>query len=200
MTSDATNTNGTDDKAPIPYARFQQINSKLRAALAEIETLRAGKTNATLPKGDTTGGAPATTPNLAVPVAINEVEDLRAKLAAAEQRASDLERSQLQRAAAAAAGLPESMAARIMGATAAEMQADAEALKAGLPTPDAPKLDASTPPATKPEGISNRDLFDPAYYNANREAIWRDLKAGRLGSGLPSIPNGYGAHRATFGN
>lgn len=67
----------------------------------------------------------------------------KAKTAAAEQRARELELAGLRRDAAAKHGLPAALADRLKGETAEEIEADAKAVVAALPKPAAPNINAT---------------------------------------------------------
>lgn len=225
MTTDGTNTDQTNTDTteeafgPIPYSRFQKVNSRLREAIKELDDLKAKAAAPATPASDAATNA-ANTPKTegdsgdegtgtggdqgndsgTDPVA-KELAELRDKLAAAEARANAVEKRQLQRDAAEACGLPPELASRLQGDTLEAMVADGEALRAGLPRPQAPKVNGDTPGIPRDRVGSDwvSRIKDPAYYDAHREEIHRELRAGKGGDGLGSLqPNGYNEHVGTF--
>jgi len=70
-------------------------------------------------------------------------EQMSQKMAEAQRRAEELERQQLQAKVAQTVGIPPALATRLIGATEEELTADAKALLASLPKPQAPNINAS---------------------------------------------------------
>lgn len=79
---------------------------------------------------------------------LSEAEKLQKELAEAREKLKGLELGNLKREAAVKAGLPETLAARLMGETAEELEADAQELAKTLPkTQAAGKMGATNPGA-----------------------------------------------------
>lgn len=142
-------------QGPVPYERFAEVNktkNELAARLAQMEAAQKAQSEQTLAEQ-------------------NRWKEL------AEQRAKELEglkTSQTRLEVAMAKGLPPALAARLVGATREEMEADADALlalvKTNTPTPP------GVPPAPnrKPGGeeFTPAQLADPEFVRKNATRIF----------------------------
>ncbi len=178
MTDNQNEDQQQEERGAVPYQRFKAVNDKYRAALAELETARQTK--------DTEGND-------------GDGEDWKAKHDAAQAELSALKRARLQDRAALEHGIPLDIAQKIEGDDEASIMADAKRLAQYMGDmqrrPLAPKIDGDTPSDAPrhPGRIDLESIRDPAFYNANREAIWQAVKQGRLGNGLGAVRGGIAA-------
>lgn len=89
---------------------------------------------------------------------------------AAQERATKLERAALQTQVAKTVGLPDTLASRLIGETAEELEADARTMLAALPKPAAPNLNSGTGTggAPLPGQLSEEERIHLAsVYNVN---------------------------------
>ncbi len=160
---------GGDDRAPVPYRRFQQINTKYRQALAELEAARKGKGGDGQPVGDDTKAD------------VSQAQ--QALLEAAQAEIAALKRARLQDKLALETGVPLEMAPKIAGDTEEAMRADAEAMARYVGQsrrPVAPNIDGGTPDAAPPAKITLDGINDPVFYAKNRDRIFDAVKQGRV--------------------
>ena len=190
----------------IPYQRFKAVNDKYRAALAELEQLRAGNA-APAATGDTTEGgddggntptpapAPATPPagnirnrpasgsgpNPSGSVANNDGQpDYRAQYEAASAELAAMKIARSRDRAALAVGLPLELSDKLAGNTDAEIRADAERLARYVGNrPKAPNLNGSTPSGTDP-GFSLSQIENAVFYDQHRDAIHAAFARGAI--------------------
>ncbi len=150
-----------EERGPVPYSRFRAVNEKYRAALDELQALR-----------DQQGQQGS------------EAEDYRAKYDAAQAELSALKRARLQDRAALAHGIPLDIADKLAGDTEEEVMADAKRLAQYMGDrerrPTAPNIDSDTDSDSRGVKLDIDAIKDPAFYRANREAIWAAAKTGRL--------------------
>lgn len=76
---------------------------------------------------------------------LSELEKAQKRAEAAEQKAKAAELAILRRDVAAKTGLPAALVDRLHGETPEDLESDAKQLLAALPTPVAPKLEATNP-------------------------------------------------------
>lgn len=161
------------DKGPVPYHRFQQVNTKYRAAVAELEALRQ--------QGQQGGDKQGDGDRAASDVQEDGGPDYKALYETAKQENDRLTRARLQDRAALAHGIPLEMSSRIAGETEQEINADAAQMARYVgQRPIAPNIDGSTPGQSRVSVDLNAALHDQHLYEANRDAIFAALKAGRL--------------------
>lgn len=143
------------DKNPVPYERFAEVNkakNDLATRLAQLEAAQKTQAEQTLAEQ-------------------NRWKEL------AEQRAKELDglkTSQTRLEVAMAKGLPPALAARLVGATREEMEADADTLltlvKTNAPTPP------GVPPAPNRQAGSGEftaaQLADPEFVRKNATRIF----------------------------
>lgn len=161
------------DRGPVPYHRFKTINDRYRAALAELEALRQGQ------QGDS--GAGSDKQDKAATVSHEDGDGWRAKYETVKAEADRLKKARLQDRAALAHGIPLDLAGRLAGDTEEAINADAARMAQYVgQRPVVPQIDASTPGQARAAADLRDALHDQTLYDANRDAIFAALKAGRL--------------------
>jgi len=172
----------TGDDAPqqtIPYSRFKSVNDKYRAALAELETLKAQQ--APTPTGDNPPAAnPPANPTVPNPVPSADTPDYKTKYEAAQAELDSLKLSRLRDRACVAHGIPLDLSDKLAGTNEATITADAIRLRGFLRTRSAaPPINGDTPGANG-QTFSIDQLRDHHFYAANRDAIDRAFREGRI--------------------
>lgn len=141
----------------IPYARFQQINEKLKAAEAALAAKEAADAEATRKAAEANAEFERLYRETQAELAKEKEDRERERIAA------------LRKSIAAKHKLPESFAARLRGTTEEELDADATEIAAALPKPEAPAIDATTKDKTT-QGVPDKAFRDMTY--AEKEALF----------------------------
>jgi hypothetical protein len=208
MNDDTTNPpNDPTAGQAVPYSRFKAVNDKFRAALAELDALKAGNAAPNHGDGGDTDGQGndgGTTPPPA-PVAIqpaapasgnlrnlpvsnpsggvantDATPDYQAMYETAHAELTALNLARLQDRTALAVGLPLELAPKLAGTTEQEIRADAERLRRYVGTrPQAPNINGSTPSSNDP-GFTLSQIEDSTFYNAHRGDILAAFTRGAI--------------------
>jgi len=125
------NTESAPTEHMIPKSRFDEVNAELRK-IKQAQTQAAKAQEAAALKAAEEQGEYK-----------KLYEQMSQKMAEAQRRAEELERQQLQAKVAQTVGIPPALATRLVGATEEELTADATALLASLPKPQAPNINAA---------------------------------------------------------
>lgn len=142
------------DSRVVPYGRFSEVSKARRDAERQLAD------------------------------AIKERDDLKAKFQTVAQERQAEARAALVQKVARELNVPDALAARLQGDDEAALKADAEALLATVAPKPAPNVDA-----TKTGGNGGQapaptftldQVRDPAFYQANRDAILAAMAAGRI--------------------
>ncbi len=177
-------TNDDQPQQSIPYSRFKAILDRAKAAETELATLKATPaqqppnldSNTPQPTGDNSPTVPDVSPQ--------SDQDYAALQSQHDAVAAELASLKLARArdrACVAAGLPLELAGNLTGDTDDAIQRDAERLKGYIGSkPTAPNIDGDTAGRDSRPIFTSDQLADSKFYAANRTAILRAGREGRL--------------------
>jgi hypothetical protein len=156
-----------DGPKPVPYERFQEVNTRMKELETQLTEFKAGQT-----KAEEDRLADQAKWKELAEKRENELAELRASL-----EAKSLEALRLQ--VAGEMKFPAELATRLQGKTIDELKSDAEKMAAFL-KPTTPGIPPAPPRGGAGSSITAEQMADPKWVRENKEKIMDAYRKGEL--------------------